>query len=84
MNTESSRGDVYQLAVQLIDLDRAFAPALVLQASGSTTQKVGVRAVVEATGKVWGTNGADIAAVTVPEIATSIGAQLRGTPVRRP
>ena len=52
--------NVHAKAVELIDTSRRFATALVLKVTGSTPQKVGARAAVEATGKIWGTIGGGI------------------------
>jgi xanthine dehydrogenase accessory factor len=57
MQTNDSPVDIHRKTVELIDSGRRFAMALVLKASGSTPQKAGVRAVVDATGKIWGTIG---------------------------
>lgn len=65
--------DIHQKVVEFIDSGRSFAVALVLDAAeGSTPQKAGVKAIIDGTGKIWGTIGA----VTVPEITASITAQL--------
>ncbi len=50
--------DIHQKVVEFIDSGRSFAVALVLNAAeGSTPQKTGVRAVIDGTGKIWGTIG---------------------------
>ena len=49
--------EVHQRIVEFIDSGRRFAMALILKADGSTPQKTGVRAVIDETGKIWGTIG---------------------------
>ena len=49
--------DIHQKIVEFIDSSRSFALALVLKAEGSTPRKAGVRAIIEKTGKIWGTLG---------------------------
>jgi xanthine dehydrogenase accessory factor len=48
---------VYRTIVELIDAGAPFAVALVLSAQGSTPQRAGARAVVEQSGRLWGTVG---------------------------
>jgi xanthine dehydrogenase accessory factor len=60
MGRDQQLMNTYEKVVELIDTSCRFAAALVVKASGSTPQKVGVRAAVEATGKVWGTIGGGI------------------------
>jgi xanthine dehydrogenase accessory factor len=49
--------DVFQTVVQFIDDGASFAVGLVLSAEGSTPRKAAVRAVIDQTGKIWGTLG---------------------------
>jgi len=49
--------EIHQKVVELIDVGRRFALATILRAEGSTPQKVGVKAIIEADGKIWGTLG---------------------------
>jgi xanthine dehydrogenase accessory factor len=49
--------DIHQKIVEFIDSSRSFALALVLKAEGSTPRKAGVRAIIDKTGKIWGTLG---------------------------
>jgi xanthine dehydrogenase accessory factor len=49
--------DIYQKIVKLIDAGASFAVGLVLNAEGSTPRKAAVRAVIDETGKIWGTLG---------------------------
>jgi xanthine dehydrogenase accessory factor len=48
---------VYRHVIRLIDAGSSFAAALVLQAEGSTPQRAGARAAIEAAGRIWGTLG---------------------------
>lgn len=49
--------DIHQKIVEFIDADRAFALALTLKADGSTPCKAGMKAIIDETGKIWGTIG---------------------------
>ena len=49
--------DIHQRVVEFIDSGCSFAVALVLKAEGSTPSKVGVKAIIDETGKIWGTLG---------------------------
>lgn len=49
--------DVHRKIVEFSDEGRPFAVGLVLHADGSVPQKAGVRAVIDATGKIYGTIG---------------------------
>lgn len=49
--------EIDQTIVDFIDSDRAFAVAVVLQAEGSTPRKAAVKAVIDETGKIFGTIG---------------------------
>jgi xanthine dehydrogenase accessory factor len=49
--------DVPRKVVELARGNVPFALAVILHADGSTPQKAGVKAVIEATGKIWGTLG---------------------------
>jgi xanthine dehydrogenase accessory factor len=49
--------DIHRQIVDCIDAGRPFAVALVLQSDGSTPRKMGVKAVIDATGTTWGTIG---------------------------
>jgi xanthine dehydrogenase accessory factor len=49
--------EILPQVVELIDAGRRFALATVLRAEGSTPQKVGAKAIIEADGKIWGTLG---------------------------
>ena len=50
--------NIHRKIVELIDGERSLAVVLILEADGSTPQKVGVKAVIEGTGTIWGTSGA--------------------------
>ncbi|OHB79145.1 MAG: hypothetical protein A2Z25_21310 [Planctomycetes bacterium RBG_16_55_9] len=52
--------DIHEKIVELIDSGRPFAVALILEAEGSTPRKAGVKAVIEQTGKIWGTIGGGV------------------------
>ncbi len=49
--------DIHRKIVEFIENSRPFALALVLKAEGSTPRKAGVRAIIDKTGKIWGTLG---------------------------
>lgn len=49
--------DIYRQAAELKDRGEAFALALVVHSRGSTPQKAGVKAILDASGKCWGTVG---------------------------
>ncbi len=58
MNSNNRPVSIHQRIVEFIDGGQPFAVALVLNAAeGSTPQKAGVRAVIDGTGKIWGTIG---------------------------
>lgn len=49
--------ELYKKAVELIEEQRTFAFAAVIHAAGSTPQKAGANALIEASGPIWGTLG---------------------------
>jgi len=49
--------DINRKIVEIIDSGQPFAVALILKADGSTPRKAGVKAVIDETGKIWGTLG---------------------------
>ncbi len=49
--------DIHQRVVEFIDSGRSFAVALVIKAEDSTPRKSGVKAIIDETGKIWGTLG---------------------------
>ncbi len=55
MDRDNSPVDIHQRIVEFIDSGRSFAVALVLKAEGSTPRKAAVKAVIDETGKIWGT-----------------------------
>ncbi len=58
MNSKTRPANIHQRIVEFIDGGEPFVVALVLNAAeGSTPQKAGVRAVIDGTGKIWGTIG---------------------------
>ena len=57
MNSEQRPKDIYQTILEFADSGQVFAVALVLKAEGSTPRKAGVRAVIDQTGKIYGTLG---------------------------
>ncbi len=57
MNRNHGPTDIHQKVVEFIDDGRSFAVALILKAEGSTPRKAGVRAIIDRTGKIWGTLG---------------------------
>jgi xanthine dehydrogenase accessory factor len=57
MNSNQRPTDICQTIVEFIDSGQVFAVALVLRAEDSTPRKAGVRAVIDRTGKIYGTLG---------------------------
>lgn len=57
MDRDNSPVEIHQRIVEFIDSGRSFAVALVLKAEGSTPRKAAVKAVVDDTGRIWGTLG---------------------------
>ncbi len=57
MNRNYRPTDIHQRVIEFIDSGRSFAVALILKAEGSTPRKAGVRAIIDKTGKIWGTLG---------------------------
>ncbi len=49
--------DIHQRIVEFIDAERSFAVGVVLAADGSTPGKIGVKAIIEADGRIWATLG---------------------------
>lgn len=49
--------DIHRKAVELIDQGRCCVMAVILKVEGSTPQQAGVRALIDETGKIWGTLG---------------------------
>jgi xanthine dehydrogenase accessory factor len=63
MDSKQRPTDICQKVVEFIDGREVFAVALVLKAEGSTPRKAGVRAVIEQTGKIYGTLGGGLVEV---------------------
>ena len=61
--------EIHQQIVDLIDAGRRFALATILRAEGSTPQKVGVKAIIEADGKIWGTLGGGLVEAEAQRLA---------------
>ena len=57
MRSEVAPLEICQEIVEFSDGGRSFAVALILRAEGSTPCKAGAKAVIEGTGKIWGTVG---------------------------
>ncbi len=57
MNSTDQAADIYEQVVEFIDAGRSFALATILRAEGSTPRKAGVRAIIDETGRIWGTLG---------------------------
>ena len=55
--TADQRRSIYEQVVEFIDAGRSFAMAMILRAEGSTPRKAGVRAIIDETGRIWGTLG---------------------------
>lgn len=60
MNSPHRPLDIHQTLLDFIDSGLPFALAQILVADGSTPQKVGVKALIDATGKIQGTLGGGI------------------------
>lgn len=52
--------DIHERIVEFIDSSRSFALALILKAEGSTPRKAGVKAIIDESGKIWGTLGGGV------------------------
>ena len=61
--------DIHEKVVEFIDSDRSFAVALVLKAEGSTPREAGVKAIIESTGKIWGTIGGGVVEAEAQRLA---------------
>ncbi len=57
MTDSSCTTEIHQTIVDAIDAGTSFAVILVLKAEGSTPLKTGAKALVEASGRIWGTIG---------------------------
>ena len=57
MDSNHRPKEICQKVVEFIDSSEVFAVALVLKAEGSTPRKAGVRAIIDQTGKIYGTLG---------------------------
>ncbi len=57
MNRNHRPTDIHQRVIEFIDSGHSFVVALILKADGSTPRKAGVRAIIDKTGKIWGTLG---------------------------
>jgi len=57
MDRNYTLADIHRTIVEFSDSGRALAVALVLKAEGSTPRKAGVMAVIEESGRIWGTIG---------------------------
>jgi xanthine dehydrogenase accessory factor len=60
---------IYEKIVEFIDSSRSFAVALVLRTEGSTPRQAGVRAVIDRTGKIWGTIGGGVVEAEAQRLA---------------
>ena len=49
--------DIHRKIVEFIDTGRSFALAMTLKADGSTPCKAGMKAIIDGTGRIWGTIG---------------------------
>jgi xanthine dehydrogenase accessory factor len=61
--------DIYEKIVGFIDEGRTFTVALVLKTEGSTPREAGVRAVIDETGRIWGTIGGGIVEAEAQRLA---------------
>jgi xanthine dehydrogenase accessory factor len=57
MATHRLQTEICQAVVDWIDAGRPFALAVVLRGLGSTPRKAGTKAIIDATGSIWGTIG---------------------------
>ena len=57
MDGSSPPTDIYETIVEFIDAGLSFVLAVILKSDGSTPRKAGVKAVIDETGKIWGTLG---------------------------
>jgi xanthine dehydrogenase accessory factor len=57
MDRDHGSADIHQRVLEFIDSGRPFVLGLVLSAEGSTPRKAAVRAVIDQTGKIYGTLG---------------------------
>ena len=60
MNASCDSIDINKKIVEFIDSGRSFTVALILKAEGSTPREAGVKAVIDSTGKIWGTLGGGV------------------------
>jgi xanthine dehydrogenase accessory factor len=64
--------NLYERIVELIDRGEPIAVALVLSAQGSTPQGAGVRAIIDASGRLWGTIGGGMVEAQTLRIAAEV------------
>jgi xanthine dehydrogenase accessory factor len=57
MNSANQAKEIHEQILEFIDAGRSFALATILKTDGSTPQEVGVKAIIDHTGKIWGTVG---------------------------
>lgn len=57
MDHEHSSANLYERIVRFIDEGRCFALATVIAAEGSTPRKTGTKAIIDDSGRIWGTIG---------------------------
>jgi xanthine dehydrogenase accessory factor len=57
MATHRLKSEICQAVVDFIDAGRPFALAVVLRGLGSTPRKAGTKAIIDASGSIWGTIG---------------------------
>jgi xanthine dehydrogenase accessory factor len=57
MVTHRLQTEINQAVVEFIDAGRPFALAIVLRGLGSTPRKAGTKAIIDASGSIWGTIG---------------------------
>jgi xanthine dehydrogenase accessory factor len=61
--------DICKKIVEFIDDGRSFAVTLVLKTEGSTPREAGVRAIIDETGKIWGTIGGGVVEAEAQRLA---------------
>jgi xanthine dehydrogenase accessory factor len=69
MASELSLADLHRKLVKLAQGDLSFALGVILRADGSTPQKAGVKALIEASGRIWGTLGGGLVEAEAQRLA---------------
>ncbi len=64
--------EINEQILEFIDAGHSFALATVLKADGSTPQKVGTKAIIDAAGKIWGTIGGGQVEAQTQQLAVQV------------